>query len=126
MDVLIVGAGDIARRALPALLPQHRVHALVHRPAELPVLERLGAVPVSGDLDNPASLMGLAGLADAIVDLVSTGGTLRANRLVEVEQITEISSRLIVNQAAYKLRQPRLSELIQAISEAAGGEAVRT
>ena len=60
----------------------------------------------------------LAGLADAIVDLVSTGGTLRANRLVEVEQITEVSSRLIVNQAAYKLQQQRLAELIKAIAEA--------
>jgi ATP phosphoribosyltransferase len=60
----------------------------------------------------------LAGLADAIVDLVSTGGTLRANRLVEVEQIAEVSSRLIVNQAAYKRQQQRLSELIAAIGEA--------
>ena len=60
----------------------------------------------------------LAGLADAIVDLVSTGGTLRANRLVEVEQIAAISSRLIVNQAAYKLRHSRLAELIDAIGKA--------
>ena len=60
----------------------------------------------------------LAGLADAIVDLVSTGETLRANRLVEVEQIAAISSRLIVNQAAYKLRQQRLGELIDTIGKA--------
>ncbi|MBV8210529.1 MAG: ATP phosphoribosyltransferase [Burkholderiaceae bacterium] len=60
----------------------------------------------------------LAGLADAIVDLVSTGGTLRANGLVEVEQIAAISSRLIVSQAAYKLHQPRLAELIGAIGAA--------
>ena len=60
----------------------------------------------------------LAGLADAIVDLVSTGGTLRANGLVEVEQIAAISSRLIVSQAAYKLHQPRLAELIGAIGRA--------
>jgi ATP phosphoribosyltransferase len=60
----------------------------------------------------------LAGLADAIVDLVSTGGTLRANRLVEVEQIASISSHLIVNQAAYKLRHQRLAELIDAIGKA--------
>jgi ATP phosphoribosyltransferase len=45
----------------------------------------------------------LTGLADAIVDLVSTGGTLRANHLVEVEKIMDISSRLVVNQAALKL-----------------------
>jgi ATP phosphoribosyltransferase len=60
----------------------------------------------------------LAGLADAIVDLVSTGNTLRANRLVEVEQIAAISSRLIVNQGAYKLMHPRLAELIEAIGRA--------
>jgi len=60
----------------------------------------------------------LAGLADAIVDLVSTGETLRANRLIEVEQIAAISSRLIVNQAAYKLRQQRLGELIDTIGKA--------
>jgi ATP phosphoribosyltransferase len=60
----------------------------------------------------------LAGLADAIVDLVSTGGTLRANRLVEVEQIAAISSRLIVNQAAYKLRHQRLADVIEAIGKA--------
>jgi ATP phosphoribosyltransferase len=60
----------------------------------------------------------LAGLADAIVDLVSTGETLRANRLIEVEQIAAISSRLIVNQAAYKLRQQRLGELIDTIGRA--------
>jgi len=60
----------------------------------------------------------LAGLADAIVDLVSTGGTLRANGLVEVEQIAAISSRLIVSQAAYKLHQLRLAELIDAIGAA--------
>jgi ATP phosphoribosyltransferase len=60
----------------------------------------------------------LAGLADAIVDLVSTGGTLRANRLIEVEQIAAISSRLIVNQAAYKLRHQRLAEVIEAIGRA--------
>ncbi len=60
----------------------------------------------------------LAGLADAIVDLVSTGSTLRANRLVEVEQIAAISSRLIVNQAAFKLQHERLAALIGAIEKA--------
>lgn len=40
----------------------------------------------------------LVGLADAIVDLVSSGGTLRANNLVEVEHIMDISSRLVINQ----------------------------
>jgi ATP phosphoribosyltransferase len=60
----------------------------------------------------------LAGLADAIVDLVSSGATLRANGLVEVEQIAAISSRLVVNQAAYKTGRERLSTLIRSFSEA--------
>jgi ATP phosphoribosyltransferase len=46
----------------------------------------------------------LTGLADCIVDLVSTGGTLKANNLVEVERIMDISARLVVNQAALKLK----------------------
>ena len=45
-----------------------------------------------------------SGLCSRIVDLVSTGSTLKANGLVEVEQIAEISSRLIVNRATYKTR----------------------
>jgi ATP phosphoribosyltransferase len=54
----------------------------------------------------------LTGLADAIVDLVSTGGTLKANNLVEVERIMDISSRLVVNQAALKLKQEPIRHLI--------------
>lgn len=60
----------------------------------------------------------LAGLADAIVDLVSSGATLRANNLVEVEQIAPISSRLVVNQAAYKTQRTRLAALIGAFAKA--------
>ncbi|WP_022982420.1 ATP phosphoribosyltransferase [Ideonella sp. B508-1] len=60
----------------------------------------------------------LTGLADAIVDLVSTGKTLLANHLVEVEQIMEISSRLVVNQAALKLKRTRLKPLIDAFASA--------
>jgi ATP phosphoribosyltransferase len=54
----------------------------------------------------------LTGLADAIVDLVSTGNTLKANHLVEVERIMDISSRLVVNQAALKLKQEPIRRLI--------------
>ena len=60
----------------------------------------------------------LTGLADAIVDLVSTGSTLRANHLVEVERIMDISSRLVVNQAALKLKRDRLRPLIDAFASA--------
>ena len=60
----------------------------------------------------------LTGLADAIVDLVSSGSTLKANHLVEVEHIMPISARLIVNQAALKLKRERLRELIDAFESA--------
>ncbi|WP_075255518.1 ATP phosphoribosyltransferase [Herbaspirillum camelliae] len=60
----------------------------------------------------------LVGLSDAIVDLVSTGGTLRANKLVEVEHIIDISSRLVVNQAALKLKRERLQPILEAFEKA--------
>jgi ATP phosphoribosyltransferase len=60
----------------------------------------------------------LTGLADAIVDLVSTGSTLKANHLVEVERIMDISSRLVVNPAALKLKREALRELIDAFEAA--------
>ena len=60
----------------------------------------------------------LTGMADAIVDLVSTGGTLKANELVEVEHIMDISARLVVNQAALKLRQAPLRSVIDALAAA--------
>ena len=65
----------------------------------------------------------LTGLADAIVDLVSTGSTLRANHLVEVEKIMDISSRLVVNPAALKLKREPLRALIDAFEAAVQGRA---
>jgi ATP phosphoribosyltransferase len=62
----------------------------------------------------------LTGLADAIVDLVSTGGTLQANQLVEVEEIMQISARLIVNQAALKLKREPLRAIIDSLAAAVG------
>ena len=59
----------------------------------------------------------LVGLADAIVDLVDTGNTLRANRLKVVEEIAAISSRLIVNPASMKLKRAALAPLIEAFRE---------
>jgi ATP phosphoribosyltransferase len=61
----------------------------------------------------------LVGLADAIVDLVSTGNTLKANDLVTVEEILPISARLIVNPAALKLKREKVQPLLEAISSAA-------
>ena len=62
----------------------------------------------------------LAGLADAIVDLVSTGGTLKANNLVAVEHICDISSRLIVNQAALKLKREKIDPILDAFARVVG------
>ena len=68
----------------------------------------------------------LTGLADAIVDLVSTGKTLKANQLVEVEQIMDISSRLVVNQAALKLKQAQIRPIIDAFTQAIAKTAAPT
>lgn len=61
----------------------------------------------------------LVGLADAIVDLVSSGGTLRANNLVAVEEVASISARLVVNQAALKLKRGLLQPLMDGFAAAA-------
>jgi ATP phosphoribosyltransferase len=60
----------------------------------------------------------LTGLADAIVDLVATGSTLKANDLVAVEEIMPVSARLIVNQAALKTRRAELQPVIEAFAKA--------
>jgi ATP phosphoribosyltransferase len=64
----------------------------------------------------------LTGLAEAIVDLVSTGSTLKANNLIAVEDIMPISSRLIVNRAALKLKHDDIQPLIEAFAEAVTAE----
>ncbi len=60
----------------------------------------------------------LVDLADAIVDLVSTGSTLKANRLQAIEEIMPISARLIVNQAALKLKNTAIQPLLETFSAA--------
>ena len=60
----------------------------------------------------------LVGLSDAIVDLVSSGGTLKANNLKAVEEIAQISSRLVVNQASLKLKRAVLQPMIDAFAQA--------
>jgi len=69
-------------------------------------------------LYGSVELAPLTGLADAIVDLVSTGNTLKANHLVEVERIMDISSHLVVNQAALKLKQAPMRRLIDVFARA--------
>lgn len=83
--------------------------------------EHFGAKGVHVDLIKLYGSMELAplvGLADAIVDLVSTGATLRANNLVAVEEILPVSARLIVNQAALKLKRDTIQPLLDAFSKA--------
>jgi len=83
--------------------------------------EHFGAKGVHVDLIKLYGSMELAplvGLADAIVDLVSTGGTLRANNLVAVEEILPVSARLIVNQAALKLKRATLQPLLDSFAGA--------
>lgn len=62
----------------------------------------------------------LVGLSDVIVDLVSSGNTLKANQLKAVEEISQISSRLVVNQASLKLKRPMIQPLLDAFSKAVG------
>jgi len=64
----------------------------------------------------------LVGLADAIVDLVSTGSTLKANDLVAVEEIAPITSRLVVNPAALKLKRAEVKPLIDALAAAVAAQ----
>jgi len=67
----------------------------------------------------------LVGLAEAIVDLVSSGNTLKANDLVVVEEIMPISARLIVNPAALKLKRGSIQPVIEAIAGAVAAESAR-
>ena len=60
----------------------------------------------------------LVGLADRIVDLVDTGSTLKANKLVPLEHIADISSRLVVNKASMKMKHERITRLIAQLKEA--------
>ncbi len=80
--------------------------------------EQVEVIPLYGSIE----LAPLVGLADRIVDLVSTGETLRQNRLVEVEQILEVTARLVVNRASLKTRGDRVLPLVEALArEAAPG-----
>ena len=71
-------------------------------------------------LNGAMELAPLMGLCRRIVDLVQTGDTLRANGLVEIEHVADISSRLIVNRAALKTRPDTVGAWIERFREAAG------
>ena len=79
---------------------------------------KLGVQAECIKLNGAMELAPMLGLSDRIVDLVSTGNTLKANGLVEIEKIMDISSRLIVGRAAYKTRMEQIKPIIDAFSEA--------
>lgn len=64
----------------------------------------------------------LVGLADCIVDLVDTGNTLKANGLVPMETIAEISSRLIINKASMKMKHKKVKQLVELLAEAVANQ----
>jgi nucleoside-diphosphate-sugar epimerase len=65
--LLIIGCGDVALRALPQLRERYRIYGLTHNRARAPLLRESGVVPIVGDLDDPASLGGLAGIAHDVL-----------------------------------------------------------
>lgn len=69
-------------------------------------------------LNGAMELAPMLGLSSRIVDLVSSGKTLKENGLVEVEVITEVSARLIVNRAAFKMRAAEIAPLVEAFRKA--------
>ncbi|MFO1444539.1 ATP phosphoribosyltransferase [Bacillus sp. Bva_UNVM-123] len=75
--------------------------------------EQVEVIKLNGSIE----LAPLIGLADRIVDIVSTGRTLKENGLVEYEKIVEITSRLIVNPASFQLKDDRIRELVERLSE---------
>ncbi len=83
-------------------------------------LRRLGSPAEVVALSGNVELACLSGLADAVVDVVQTGATLRSNGLVEVDVIAESSARLVVNRAALKLKSHVLRPLIEALRDLSG------
>jgi len=71
-------------------------------------------------LNGAMEIAPVLGLADRIVDLVSSGRTLKDNGLAEVEVITHVSARLIVNRAAFKTRIAAVGALVEAFRAAVG------
>jgi ATP phosphoribosyltransferase len=120
----------IARCRMMVAVPEHfDYEAAVRQGARLRVAtkylktarEHFAAKGVHVDLIKLYGSMELAplvGLADVIVDLVSSGNTLRANQLKAVEEIMPISARLVVNQAALKLKRTAIQPVIDAFRQA--------
>ncbi|ELK47971.1 ATP phosphoribosyltransferase [Halobacillus sp. ACCC02827] len=80
--------------------------------------EQIEIIPLNGSIE----LAPLIGLADRIVDIVSTGRTLKENGLIEYEKITEITSRLIVNPVSYRLKSEEIEQMVTNLSLVMEGE----
>ena len=139
LDVLLEHEGDGLYRPLDLRIARCRMSVAVHRDFDYAAAVRQGSrIRVATKYTRTAAqffaskgvhvdliklygsmeLAPLTGLADAIVDLVSTGSTLKANHLVEVETLMEISSRLVVNPASLKLQRESLRAIIDAFERA--------
>ncbi|WP_332238954.1 ATP phosphoribosyltransferase [Sporolactobacillus sp. KGMB 08714] len=79
--------------------------------------EQIDLIALNGSIE----LAPIVGLADAIVDIVSTGTTLRENGLIEFDRLMDISSRLIVNPVSYRLKKPVIDEIVEKMIRATGG-----
>lgn len=75
-------------------------------------------------LNGSIELAPIIGLSDRIVDIVSTGTTLRENGLVEYERIVEVTSRLIVNPVSYRINDTRINDLVARLTQVVGGQSL--
>ncbi len=73
-------------------------------------------------LHGSVELAPLLNLAEAVVDLVSTGKTLRENNLVEVEEIAPITTRLVANQGSYQMKSYRIQQFVNSLGRAVNGD----
>lgn len=80
--------------------------------------EQVEIIPLNGSIE----LAPLIGLADRIVDIVSTGRTLKENGLVEFETIANVTSRLIVNPVSYRMKDEKIDELVERLSAVIANE----
>lgn len=112
----VAGVKGAAAQAVNGLQPRIRVatkYPEITRRHFASRGEQVEIIKLYGSME----LAPLVGLADLIVDLVATGGTLKANGLVETEVICQISARMVVNQASMKMKHDRIQSLIQRLSE---------
>jgi ATP phosphoribosyltransferase len=116
----------IARCRLSLIRPAGEQHAIRRVASKYPritldYLHQIGSSAEVIKLSGNVELACLTGLADAVVDVVETGSTLKANNLEEVAVITQSSARFVVNRAALKLKTNKLRPLIEKLRELSQG-----